>query len=463
MSEDIGKEINWTSHLETYFKQTGEKAYGLSLLHKRSETKYNHYRTFIDLPVIILSSITGFLSVGSTQMFPSQDISSIALGVASLFVSVLNTTGSYFAWSKRAEGHRISAIQYGKLYRFLAVELGLPREERMSPHDLLKFTKDQYDRLQEVSPPIPPDVLRSFKHDFKSKTEIAKPEEANGLESISIYSSDGVTYQSNPLREQTLRQTSSEIKIQVPPETPANMCILGRVGTGKSSCMYSLLSKGYVNGKKSVFDEMVFYIGNQESDHAIQQLPCKNIAILHEFDAASFDNYVEDLRKHQLERLEKKKPPLNICLVFDDMATADLLKKVQGKSPLASLLLTSRHELNATVIVLSQIYKTNGFSTPMIRNNVTTWIVYNMSKPEWSKIAEDHANDFTVEELTARYEHAMAKPHNFICIDYRRPLDSRITERFTTIMRPGGKIVIQKQNAESPETSDDEGSGSSSE
>lgn len=220
------------------------------------------------------------------------------------------------------------------------------------------------------------------------------------------------------------------------PKLPTTMVVLGRVGTGKSSCVYSMLSKGYVNKKKSVFDEMVFYVGNQESDHAFESLPCKNICILHEFDNEAFDTYTEDLRKHQLERLEKKKAPLNVCIVFDDMATQDLLKKRNGKSPLASLILTSRHELNATLIFASQIYKSQGFSIPMIRNNVTTWIVYAMSKPEAEKIWEDHCNDFDPDEILVHYNDAMATPHNFLVIDYRRPLDQRITERFTKVLRP---------------------------
>ena len=213
-----------------------------------------------------------------------------------------------------------------------------------------------------------------------------------------------------------------------------------------------MLNDGYVvkkkNGtKKSVFDEIVCYIGNRESDWAFESLPCKNIVILHEFQMEAFDTYIEDLRKHQLERLENGKAPLNTCLVFDDMATESLLKKRNGKSPLASLLLTSRHELNCTVFFLSQIYKSQGFSVPMIRNNVTTWIVYNMSKPEWEKIADDHCQDFDPDELTERYNKIMATPHNFMVIDYRRPLDSRITERFTKILRP-------KQNAPQEESSD---------
>lgn len=208
-----------------------------------------------------------------------------------------------------------------------------------------------------------------------------------------------------------------------------------------------MLNDGYVvkNGKtkKSVFDEIVCYIGNRESDWAFESLPCKNIAILHEFEQEAFDEYVEDLRKHQLERLEKKKAPLNVALIFDDMATADLLKKVNGKSPLASLLLTSRHELNCSCFVLSQIYKSQGFSTPMIRNNITTWIIYNMSKPEWEKIAEDHCQNFDPKELSVHYQDIISTPHNFMVIDYRRPMNKRISERFTKILKP-------VQNAETP-------------
>jgi hypothetical protein len=176
--------------LEEYFASTGEKAHCLSLIHKKAEALYSQRRNFIDLPVIIISSVVGFLSVGSSTMFPDGAGASIGLGVGSLLVSVLNTTGSYFQWAKKAEANRISAIHYAKLYRFLNIEMSLPRTERMSPRDLLKYTKDSYDRLQEISPLIPPSIIREFKRDFAGKPEykdISMPEEANGLEHIVIY------------------------------------------------------------------------------------------------------------------------------------------------------------------------------------------------------------------------------------------------------------------------------------
>lgn len=191
MSELEG--VSWTDRLEEYFASSAEKAHCLSLLHKQSEALYSGRKTFIELPVIVGSAVIGFLNAGSTTMFQDPKIASVALGVGSLVVSVLQTINTYFSWSKRSEGHRIASIQYSRLYRFLSIEMSLPRGERLPPSDLLKQTKDTYDRLQEISPLLPTLVLREFRKRFDKETEISKPEEANGLERVLVY-------QENPMR-----------------------------------------------------------------------------------------------------------------------------------------------------------------------------------------------------------------------------------------------------------------------
>jgi hypothetical protein len=197
--------ISWNEHLERYFADTGEKANCLSVLHKRAEETYSYRRTFIDLPVIVISGITGFLSVGSTSMFQGNEMSSsIALGLMSLLVSILNTTGTYFGWSKRTEAHRLSSIQYARLYRFLSIEMGLPRNERMTPSDLLKHTKEAYDRLQEISPLIPSHIITHYKKEFAKYTDITLPEEMNGLTKISIVSDTKPLTIRNPLSSLSL-------------------------------------------------------------------------------------------------------------------------------------------------------------------------------------------------------------------------------------------------------------------
>ena len=203
---DLG-EVSWNERIEEYFVKSGEQAHGLSFIHKRAEEVYSRQRVFIDLPQIVLSTVVGFLQVGSSSMFAGEQMTaSIALGVASLFVSVLGTVGSYFQWSKRAEGHRISAIQYSKLFRFLSIEMALPREERMSPTDLLKYTKENIDRLAEISPLLPPTLLQEFRRLYQKdaeKKDVALPEDVVGLEKI-------VVFQEPPL----------ELRLNKPPSPP---------------------------------------------------------------------------------------------------------------------------------------------------------------------------------------------------------------------------------------------------
>jgi hypothetical protein len=60
----------------------------------------------------------------------------------------------------------------------------------MAPNDFLKYVKDQYDRLQEISPLIPPEIIHEFQLKFANEKDISKPEEANGLEKITVYRND---------------------------------------------------------------------------------------------------------------------------------------------------------------------------------------------------------------------------------------------------------------------------------
>ena len=233
------------------------------------------------------------------------------------------------------------------------------------------------------------------------------------------------------------------------PKLPATIMILGRCGSGKSSIMYSLLNKGYTYGKghKSIFDEGICYIGTLDSKHAFENLPIKNMLVLDEFDAEDFTEYLDSLKEHQMEKLERNKSPMNTLIVFDDFCGANLIKRHGAKgSVLERLALTSRHETNTTLVYASQAYKNSGFANSTIRPNITTFILAQMSLPELEKFAEENSQDFTKDEFIDLYNKVMAKkPYNFLVIDMRRPLNARITERFTIpVPRPARLQELDK-------------------
>lgn len=243
--------------------------------------------------------------------------------------------------------------------------------------------------------------------------------------------------------------------------------ILGRCGSGKSSILYSLLTEGYTYGKnkKSIFDEGIVYLGTQDAISAFEKLPIKNHIVLQEFDPDDFEDYLNDLKDHQMEKLGRNKPPLNTILIFDDFVGQNLMKHNKGKaSPLERLALTSRHECNATLVMCSQVYKNSGFSHPTVRNNITTYILSQMSRPEIEKIAEELSGDMTPDEFITTYDKIMAKQrYNFMVYDSRRPLDQRWTERFTIPIERPERLKKLYMNRNGQKISNDSGSGEDSE
>jgi hypothetical protein len=125
--------------------------------------------------------------IGSDSLFGDSPFASVGIGLVSITVGVLNTVGQYFSWAKRAEGHRIAYIMYQKLYKFISVEMSLPRRERMSATDLLKVVREEVDRLAETSPSLPAQIITQFQNNFKKYTDVSRPEITNGLEKIYIF------------------------------------------------------------------------------------------------------------------------------------------------------------------------------------------------------------------------------------------------------------------------------------
>ena len=189
---EISKNVKWSRKVEKYFKEVGEECACYAVMHKKSEMIYNNRSTWIDLPVIVLSTICGTLTIGESVLFDgsgSQGITSLLVGTASITVSVLNTIGTYFGWAKRSESHRISSIEYAKMERFLRLELRLPPTERMHASDLLKLIRETYERLAEISPLIPDSVIKFFKTKY-STLKLHKPNEANGIDEIELFEPD---------------------------------------------------------------------------------------------------------------------------------------------------------------------------------------------------------------------------------------------------------------------------------
>lgn len=186
--EDELEKIVWSSQLEDILAQEGERCRGLAWLHTRAEILTSHYNSYVQVPVIILSTLAGTASVGSATLFNGDTkTASIAIGLVSIGVGILNTLGGFFAFAKRSEAHRIAQLSYGKLSSKIGIELSLPRDERTSAESLLVHVRETMERLAETTPNCPQSIIDTFNNKFKEMEDVALPVEVNGIHKIDVY------------------------------------------------------------------------------------------------------------------------------------------------------------------------------------------------------------------------------------------------------------------------------------
>ena len=173
-------ELHYSEALEKLLKQQGEHSLALSRAHEESQRWCSKWNTRLQLPTIILSSVTGFLSA-TTDMVPQ-----VALGAVSITVGIIGSVQSYLAFAKRSEAHRNTSLSYARIHRVLSTELSLPRAERTPASKLLETLKAEAETLSETAPILPEQVKASFKKSFKRVEGFALPPSLNGLDPIAI-------------------------------------------------------------------------------------------------------------------------------------------------------------------------------------------------------------------------------------------------------------------------------------
>ena len=182
------KEQEWRKEHETILVEWADKAMCYRWLHGKSHAAYSSTNAWFTIPVIIMSTLTGTANFAQDR-FP-EDIKPLAqmtIGTVNIFAGILTTIAQFLKVGELNEAHRVSAISWDKFYRNIKVELAKSREERMHVGNMLKVSKEEFDRLMETSPSIDKKVILQFNKKFTEDTEIQnkihKPEICDSLES----------------------------------------------------------------------------------------------------------------------------------------------------------------------------------------------------------------------------------------------------------------------------------------
>ena len=178
MSEEINMEVMWNEYHENVLRQWGESSACYRYMHHKAFLMFKKMSLRFNLPVIVLSTITGTANFAQSTLPASiQPAAPSIIGGLNLVAGLIATIMQFLKVNELMENHRTAALGHGSLSRNIRLQLALPREERKK--EGLKFVeecKSIYDSLLEQSPAIPKNILIQFEKDYPIEGVFTKPE-----------------------------------------------------------------------------------------------------------------------------------------------------------------------------------------------------------------------------------------------------------------------------------------------
>jgi hypothetical protein len=175
----------WTPDHETILIEWADKAMCYRWLHTHAFSMYSTLNAWYTVPVIIISTLTGTANFAQDRVPTDyQGIFVMFVGAFNILAGIITTIQQFLKITQLNESHRVSSIAWDKFYRNIKIELAKHPNERIQVTQMIKMSKEEYDRLMETSPNIPDKIVALFKESFEKSEnydEIIKPEICDAL------------------------------------------------------------------------------------------------------------------------------------------------------------------------------------------------------------------------------------------------------------------------------------------
>ena len=121
--------LEWSSTTEELLASWGDIASCYKWMHEQSFRKYYRINYFMSIPIIILSTVTGTMSVGMSGLVSAEYINMATqiVGGVNIFTGIITTLQNFFHFAQLSEGHQHSSVGWNKLERNIRIELKIER------------------------------------------------------------------------------------------------------------------------------------------------------------------------------------------------------------------------------------------------------------------------------------------------------------------------------------------------
>ena len=168
--------LKWTDQVENIFISWADKAIVYKILHEKAYKKNKLKNYAFTIPCVVLSTVLAsatFALSGDSNTIPKEysTYAQYGLGGVNIFIGILQTLQNFFKYAQMSEAHDSVSKQWYKLYRGINTELNIARNKRRDADEFMKFARLEFDRLIELSPDIPDNIVKSFKNDYIKKPD----------------------------------------------------------------------------------------------------------------------------------------------------------------------------------------------------------------------------------------------------------------------------------------------------
>ena len=228
-------------------------------------------------------------------------------------------------------------------------------------------------------------------------------------------------------------------KLLPPPNS--RVLIIGRVNSGKTSILYSMLTKWYAKTgkdgkyKNSWFDLIVAFLGTCDMNVWFEKLGNKktDVEIYNDWNNAEFDNFMKELVETQEARRQKKERLLRVAIVFDDFQGNAGFSKRTTMNAVDKLMITNRH-LNASVFLVGHSYKF--FNLNLRVNHISHLILPDCCDADLDRVAEEHGNGMDKDQFKKLFMYCKkCNKYNYLVVDYKEPIERRFKNTFNKVIK----------------------------
>jgi hypothetical protein len=189
-SVETNKHITWDDSIEKILSELGDESQINAYLHKKAQIYYTHKNIKYQLPIIILSALSGTGNFISSNFPDYSEYIILGVGGMSIFTSIISSVAQFLQISQLGENHRMSYLSWEKFHSTIKFQLNKKREIRDNIKDFLNIIFPEYQRLKEISADIPKHICETLKNNKKKLNTMQVPYMLNGFHPVVPYKSE---------------------------------------------------------------------------------------------------------------------------------------------------------------------------------------------------------------------------------------------------------------------------------